>query len=219
MYEVPAIEADSDQVRKLFDTNVLGLFDVVSAFAPLLLSAVPDADTPPMIVNTASVLARIPHPFSAAYNASKAAVASYSDTLRLEVAPLGIKVVTVFMGEVSTGMMTPSKVTFGLGSLYADVEEKVKARSKNHVDSSMKPEEFAKQVVKELLDRSGGLGRGELIWKGTNAFAVWFFDSIGWRKIIDRNLKSAVGLADREIRQLIFNRGQDKVKALAATTI
>ena len=68
MYEATAIEADTDQVRKLFDTNVLGLFNVVSAFAPLLLSAVPDADTPPMIVNTASVLARIPFPFSAAYN-------------------------------------------------------------------------------------------------------------------------------------------------------
>ena len=219
MYEAPAIEADTDQVRKLFDTNVLGLFNVVSAFAPLLLGAVPDADTPPTIVNTASILGHIPFPFSSAYNATKAAVASYSDALRIEVRPLGIKVVTVIMGEVSTALMSPSNVRFGPESIYIDVEEKVKARSKNHTGSSMKPEEFARQVVRELLDRSKGLGKGEIIWKGTNAFAVWLLESLGLRKFVDRDLASAVGLADRAIRQAIFTRGQDKAKTLATASV
>jgi hypothetical protein len=40
------------------------------------------------------------------------AVASYSDTLRVELSPLGIKVVTLFMGEVSTNLISPDSISF-----------------------------------------------------------------------------------------------------------
>ncbi|KAH9204002.1 hypothetical protein DL95DRAFT_499165 [Leptodontidium sp. 2 PMI_412] len=206
MYEVPAIEADPARIRKMFDANVFGVFDMVTAFVPLLLAAVSQSETPPTIINTASVLGRLPYPFAAGYNATKAAVASYSDTLRIELAPLGIKVVTLFMGEVSTGLMSADNVSFGRDSLYATAEEGVRERSRNHVQNSMKPEEFARQVVGDVLSKSAA-GKGEYLWKGTNAPTVWFLNAIGWRKIFDGSVQSAVGL-DKGMKQTLFDKGQ-----------
>lgn len=203
VYEAPAIEADRARVRSLFDTNVLGLFDMVQAFTPLLLAAVPISKQPPTIVNTASVLARLPSPFSSAYNATKAAVASYSDTLRLEVEPLGLKVVTLYMGEVSTALMSAGNINFGSGSIYADVEHKVKERILKHEKTTMSPSEFARQVVR-ALEGSGN----DFIRKGTNAFVVWLLDAVGGRKVFDSTMKSPAGLSDTKLKDKIYQKGQ-----------
>ncbi|OJJ05325.1 hypothetical protein ASPVEDRAFT_893762 [Aspergillus versicolor CBS 583.65] len=211
MYEAPAIEADPTRIRSMFDANVFGLFDMVQAFTPLLLSYNADKSAPPVIINTASVLARLPFAFSSAYNASKAAVASYSDTLRIELEPLGIKVVTVFMGEVSTKLMSPDNVSFIQGSLYSDVLERTRERSRKHAKNSMSPETFARQVVDQILTQSPNLGKGEYIWKGTNAWVVWLLNAVGWRKIFDGLVKGMVGLDNQQIRMAILQKGRASV--------
>ena len=122
--EAPAIEANSARVQTMFDANAFGLFNVVTAFAPLLIAAVPNASSVPTIVNSASVLVSIPAPFSSAYNASKAAVAAYSDTHRLELGPFGIRVGTLFMGAVSTRLMDKVDISFKPDSLYTHGEFK-----------------------------------------------------------------------------------------------
>lgn len=155
----------------MFETNVFGLFNVVTAFAPLLIAAAAESASAPTIVNVASVLARLPMPFASGYNAAKAAVASYSDTLRLELEPLeplGLQVVTLYMGEVSTSLMLADNIQFGGRSLYIDVEHKVKERSINHARDSVKPGPFAKQVVSQVLSPKPT----SYLWKGTNAFVV-----------------------------------------------
>jgi 1-acylglycerone phosphate reductase len=211
VYETPAVEADPARVRAMYDTNVFGVFDMVAAFVPLLLAAVRDSQAPPTIINTSSVLGRLPYPFAAAYNGTKAAITSYSDTLRIELAPLGIKVVTLFMGEVSTGLMSADRLSFGPNSLYVDVEEGARERSRYHSKNSIKPEEFARQVVDGISSKAGA-GKGEYLWKGTNAFLVWFLDTVGWRKAFDSTMESGVGLDKKEIRKAIFEKGQNSVK-------
>ncbi|KAL3488161.1 hypothetical protein BJX62DRAFT_253460 [Aspergillus germanicus] len=211
MYEAPAIEADPTRIRTMFDTNVHGLFNMVSTFTPLLIAASASAQNSvprPVIINTVSILARIPFPFSAAYNASKAAVASYSDTLRIELEPLGIKVVTLFMGEVRTRLMSPDDIIFGSESIYRDLSDKVKERSRNHARNSMAPEEFAAQVIQEILVRSPGTGKGEYLWKGTNAWLIWFLDVVGWRKVFDGFVKKMVGLDKMEMQQTISRKAR-----------
>lgn len=206
MYEAPAIEADTARTRGMFDTNVFGLFDMVSAFIPLLLASKSNNNTrtPPVIVNTSSVLARLPFVFSAHYNASKAAVASYSDTLRIELDPLGIKVVTLFMGEVSTNLMSPDNISFRPGSLYIDALEGAKERSRNHAKASMKADEFARQVVRQILAKNAS----EYVWKGTNAWLIWFLNAVGWRKIFDPIVKKMVGLDKETVRKSISDKGK-----------
>lgn len=188
----------------MFDTNVFGLFDVVQAFSPLLIAAVAESKSAPTIVNVASVLARLPMPFASGYNATKAAVVAYSDTLRLELEPLGVKVSTLFMGEVSTPLMLADNVSFGEHSLYIDVEHKAKERSTKHAKDSVTPATFAKQVVDQVLSTK----EPSYIWKGTNAFVVWFLNAVSPRKVFDSTMKKAVGLDDASLTKKIYNRGQ-----------
>lgn len=204
VYEAPALEADPEKIRRMFDTNVFGLFDVVTAFTPLLIAATHSSNSTPTIVNVASILARLPFPFASAYNATKAAVSAYSDTLRLELSPLGIRVVTLFMGEVSTNLRSADTINFGPQSIYADVESKVKERTEHSAKSSITPDAFAKQVVAKVL----GDNSVNYIWKGTNAFIVWLLNAIGPRKVFDSTMTGPAGLSDKGLVKKIRDRGQ-----------
>lgn len=204
VYEAPAIEADPARVRALFSTNVFGLMEVTTALTPLLLASVSSGFSP-IIVNVASIIARVPNPFTSAYNASKAAVAAYSDTLRLELQPLGLKVKTLYMGEVSTPLMAADNINFGLESIYRSVEDSVKARTNTHLAKTMEPAQFAREVAAEVLS-----GKSATIWKGTNAFAVWFLNAVGPRNVFDSTMLKGVGLDKEEARSSIFKLGQAK---------
>jgi len=193
-------------VRALFNTNVFGLMEMTTALTPLLLASV-SSDFSPIIVNVASVLARVPNPFASAYNASKAAVAAYSDTLRLEVQPLGLKVKTLYMGEVSTPLMAADNINFGPESIYHVVEDSLKARTNTHLAKTMAPAQFAREVADEVLN-----GRSATIWKGTNAFVVWFLDAVGPRNVFDSTLLKGAGLDKEEAKSSIFKLGQAKAK-------
>jgi short-subunit dehydrogenase len=192
----------------MFDVNVFGLFDVVTTFTPLLITAAHSSNTTPTIVNVASILARIPFPFASAYNATKAAVSAYSDTLRLELSPLGIRVVTLFMGEVSTKLRSADSISFGPESIYADVESKVKERTELSAKVSLTPDAFARQVVAQILDNN----TTSYIWKGTNAFIVWLLNAIGPRKVFDSTVMGPVGFDDKSVVKRIRDRGQQFVK-------
>ncbi|KAH7175099.1 uncharacterized protein B0J16DRAFT_349545 [Fusarium flagelliforme] len=209
LYEAPAVEADPARVRSLFDTNVFGLMEVVTAFTPLLLASVSN-NYAPTIVNVASVLARLPSPFSSAYNATKAAVVAYSDTLRLEVRPLGLKVVTLHMGEVSTPLMATDNINFGAESIYRDAEAAVKQRTTTHLGKTMPPEQFAREVIGEIIG-----GKQTFLWKGTNASLVWLLNAFGPRTVFDSTLVKAAGLGNKETQSSVYKRGQEVARKRA----
>lgn len=211
VYESPAIEAETSQVRAMFDTNVFGLFAMVEAFTPLLLASTSNSPSqPPTIINTSSVVARLPYLFSAHYNATKAAVTSYSDTLRLELAPLGIKVVTVFMGVVRTGITSPDKIKFSPDSLYTAAEAGVKQRSKDHLSHGMDAKKFASLVAGDILNKRG-LTKGNYVWQGTNAFVVWLLNAVGWRKIFDSTVEQGVRFG-KDVKHQIYEKSQQSVE-------
>lgn len=71
-----------DKVKALFDVNLFAAMAMVQSFLPLLL-----ASNHARIVQMGSLAGVMPVPFGAAYNASKAALHSFGDTLRVELAP------------------------------------------------------------------------------------------------------------------------------------
>ena len=82
--------------RSQFDINVWAYLAVTQAFLPPLLKS------KGMIVNQTSVLATTRGPFQSAYNASKAAMAMFTDALRLELEPFGVTVVDLKTGAVAS---------------------------------------------------------------------------------------------------------------------
>ena len=73
-----------DKVKEVFNVNLFAAMAMVQSFLPLLLLAHSGR-----IIQLGSLAGVMPVPFGAAYNASKAALHSYGDTLRVELAPFG----------------------------------------------------------------------------------------------------------------------------------
>lgn len=93
----PAELADLDDVREQFETNFYGLVRLTQLVLPGMREQA--AGT---IVNVSSVFGRFAAPGGAYYQASKHAVEAFTEALRLEVAPFGIRALLIEPGPVRT---------------------------------------------------------------------------------------------------------------------
>lgn len=85
-----------DDVRRQFEVNVFGALAVTQAALPLLRK------TSGRIVFISSVSGQIAPPFIGPYAASKFALEALADSMRIELAPFGIRVVVIQPGNVRT---------------------------------------------------------------------------------------------------------------------
>lgn len=93
-YTMPFLDTDIDTAQKMFDVNVWGVMRVTQAFAPLLIKS------KGMIVMAGSTAELVNLPFQSVYCASKAALRMVSESLRLEVAGLGVRILYVTTGNI-----------------------------------------------------------------------------------------------------------------------
>lgn len=93
----PLLATPSEDVRRIFETNLFGPLEVARAFAPVL--AANDGGALVDVHSALSWLAR-----GSAYSASKAAFWSVTNSLRLELAGQGTQVVGVHLGYADTPM-------------------------------------------------------------------------------------------------------------------
>lgn len=80
---MPTLDIDLAELQRTFDINLFGVVRMVKAFAPCLIA------TKGSIANIGSLAAYAPYVFGASYNASKAALLAYGNTLRIELSPWG----------------------------------------------------------------------------------------------------------------------------------
>jgi NAD(P)-dependent dehydrogenase (short-subunit alcohol dehydrogenase family) len=88
----------ADELRRSFEINTLGPAHVIQAFLPLLRAG------QGRVINVSAPTARVPVPFMAPIGGSKAALASFSDSLRLELGAWDIPVVVVEPGGTDTAI-------------------------------------------------------------------------------------------------------------------
>lgn len=93
-------EEDLLVFRRVMDTNVFGM---AATFAPFI-PAMKAENGERRLVGIASVAGIRGLPGAEAYSASKAAAITYLESLRLEMRPYGIKVVTIAPGYIETPM-------------------------------------------------------------------------------------------------------------------
>jgi NAD(P)-dependent dehydrogenase (short-subunit alcohol dehydrogenase family) len=86
-----------DRVREQFEVNFFGLVRLTQLVLPWMRER--GSGT---VVNISTIFGRIAIPGTAAYAASKHAVEAYSEALRLEAAPFGIRVALIEPGPVKT---------------------------------------------------------------------------------------------------------------------
>ena len=167
---MPVSDVSIVEGKKLFDLNLWSQIAVTQAFLPLLRSSHSG-----LIVNQTSISASMTVPFSSVYNASKAALAMFSDTLRLELQPFGINVVDLRTGIVQSKLIDNTRLNQGTSdhllpkdSLFQpakNVVEKI-LRMDEFVGKGMPSDAWAKGVVGDLLNARPP----NVIWRGESAW-------------------------------------------------
>ncbi len=97
----PAMQTGTEDAHRCFEVNFWGAINCIDAVAPMMISARSGT-----IVNVCSVVARYGLATVAYYSAAKAALSAFSQALRVELCPAGIKVITVYPGRTETGFHT-----------------------------------------------------------------------------------------------------------------
>ena len=156
----PVLDAGAEGLRQQFEINVFAVMDLTQACLPLLIQS------KGLVVNIGSVSGVLTTPIAGVYCASKAALHSLSDALRMELAPLGVRVLTVQPGAIDTGFAQRAKLEaeqlLKPDSLWWPMREGVMLRANASQNQPTSAERFAKRLVRELnkADCSGVVGIG-----------------------------------------------------------
>lgn len=129
-----------EEARRLFDTNVFGLWEMTRAFAPSL------SDSRGAVINVLSAIAWFSPPHNGAYAATKSAAWSLTNGLRAELAAHGVLVQGLHFGAVDTdfaagyaGSKLPASevVKAALDGLEADQDEVIVGSGSREVKAAL----------------------------------------------------------------------------------
>ena len=165
-------------MESVFATNLFAVVRLCQTFMPLL------RQSRGTIVQIGSVAGCFPYAWGSVYNASKAALHSYSAALRIEVAPLGVHVITVVTGGVKS-RIARVKRSLQEDSAYKELEDDYQKRQIHSQEVGMEAELYAKEVVKKVLEAEGWLWRTRTIWAGGNSGTVRLISWILPQSVLD----------------------------------
>jgi NAD(P)-dependent dehydrogenase (short-subunit alcohol dehydrogenase family) len=155
---LPVEHSDLEDWRTLFETNVLGVVGITMAAIPILRT-----NRPAVVCNvtSSSILASVP--FYSAYRATKAAVSTFGDSLRVELAPSGVRVVEILPGPIDTDMFqlsTGEQAAARFDRYRPMVEQAVGLRREAADPLVSSPEDAAVLIVDAILDDQGPMRHG-----------------------------------------------------------
>ncbi|KAG9231667.1 hypothetical protein BJ875DRAFT_468856 [Amylocarpus encephaloides] len=177
-YTMTAIDTDVNAVQKMFDVNVFGPMRMVHHFHDALIRS---AGT---VVNIGSIGGVIPYVYGASYNASKAALHHWSSTLRVEMAPFDVKVLTIISGEVGTNILKSDRERVLPENSYFSPLAKEFTQHVQRVPVTTDRSVYAQNVVSQSLKSSPTAW----FWFGNATFITRLLDAIAPRTIWDRIL-------------------------------
>lgn len=146
---LPVEHAPLSLWREMFETNLFGLVEVTRRAIPKLRAAGGG-----VVCNVTSAALFQPVPFFAAYRASKAAVSALSESLRTEVAGLGIRVVEITPGPIATEMLQASdrRPEAAEHPGYAQLADWLHRGRSAAAERTTAPEEAAARIADAILD-------------------------------------------------------------------
>ncbi|TIA10598.1 hypothetical protein D6C80_07984, partial [Aureobasidium pullulans] len=178
-YTTPILDTDVERAKEVFKTNVWGPFLLTQSFAPLLI------ETGGMVVNISFIAGELNTPYMGIYSASKAALTSISETLRL-LDPLVVKVLAVFAGNVKTQFWSVEKeITLPKGSKTINEA----AGGKFGGDKQSSADHFSDQLFTAIVR-----GRVGAVWQGALAGSVRWVSKFAPSWLLDKALSSGRGL-------------------------
>jgi len=142
----PMLDITEEELCKQFRTNVVGPLSLTRLVAPPMRK-----NGSGLIVNIGSISGIVTTPFAGAYCASKAALHSITDALRMELAPYGIVLLTVQAGGIETNFGNASSESARRvltdQSWFAPLKHSILARAKISQENAMASADFAARLV------------------------------------------------------------------------
>lgn len=184
----PGSDIAIPNVQAMFNTNVFGPMRMVKAFTPMLVAAGDGR-----IANLGSVTGTMAYPFASVYASTKGSLHSWNDAIRVELAPLGIKVINLCTGGVKTNIASqaPPRV-LPEDSFYKSIEQQILKIRRETVESDAMPAaDYAKQVVAAVTRKQPPLW----LWAGTSSWKIWFITTFMPRWFMDVTWTKRFGLA------------------------
>ncbi|KAF2813175.1 oxidoreductase [Mytilinidion resinicola] len=168
---MPLLDTSVEDAKKTYDTNVWAILAMTQAFAPMLIKA------KGTLCNISSVSCELVFAWQGTYSSSKAAMTRLSETLRLEMAPLGVRVVTVILGGVGTTGNNPDNrkdLELPANSYYQKIAAIINRHQKGlvHAAKTQNQDVAAKNIVNDVLS-----GRAGLIRRGEASTLSWILNT------------------------------------------
>ncbi|PHH80583.1 hypothetical protein CDD80_842 [Ophiocordyceps camponoti-rufipedis] len=167
-----AIDTDVNSVKRMFDVNLFGPMQMVHHFHDMIIRATGT------IVNIGSIGGIVPYMYGSSYNASKAALHHWSNTLRLEMSPFNHN-----------------------RSLYSPLASEFKLHVQRTPETTNRFD-YAAHVVAQSLKPSPTAW----FWYGKATSIIRFFDTFAWRTFWDFVFWREFKLG--KVREAHFSRGK-----------
>jgi NAD(P)-dependent dehydrogenase (short-subunit alcohol dehydrogenase family) len=137
------------EAKAQFETNFFGMIRMVKAVMPLMRQ-----QKGGQIINISSLAGLTTIPFMGIYSASKFAVESYSEALRLEVRPFNIHVSQIEPGFLKTPMMNHRQTAAGQISAYEPWRQRALAAIREYEEKGPGPDLVARTVLKIMTSEA-----------------------------------------------------------------
>jgi NAD(P)-dependent dehydrogenase (short-subunit alcohol dehydrogenase family) len=155
---LPIEETPAEDWRRVFDVNFFGAVEMARRAIPVLRAG---GGGVICNINSGSLVA--PIPFLGTYRSAKAALAGFSEVLRTEVAPFGIRVVEILPGPIETNINTDSIMRRVADAVAFDAYAPMARRQRElnaHAPTAISVAEAARAVVDAIVDEGGPMRYG-----------------------------------------------------------
>jgi NAD(P)-dependent dehydrogenase (short-subunit alcohol dehydrogenase family) len=141
----PFEEMPDDQGRAVMETNFFGIITVIKEAVPVMRQGGGG-----LIINVSSLAGMVGVPFQSYYCASKYALEGFSESIRMELGPQGIRVVLVQPGDIKTEIAQHHLICDSGSALYGEAYRTVCEVVRGNVAHACPPEEVARVVYRVI---------------------------------------------------------------------
>ncbi|KAJ7091880.1 hypothetical protein B0H15DRAFT_905954 [Mycena belliarum] len=177
----PLLDTPFEEGMRVVQTNFFGFVRLVNNVVPRMGKRGKGT-----VVAIGSILGELATAFQGFYNASKAALHSYTETLRMECTHIGIKVVLIAPGSIRSNISVKSTYTVPQGSFYKALEKQIKHvmyQSQTKEFGVMDTNQFATTVVNKITSTNVGKTPD---WLQRIHPAWWLECGCNWFKVTGR---------------------------------